>query len=215
MAKFFDQTRQQTLTSSPDMNKPSTTPLDLNEKQRAITLARELAKYANVMDSFVRIPFTRQGIGADAAVGTIPVVGDLAGLALAGYAIYRAHQLGVPLSQLTPAIKLAVLDVGVGFVPVLGDVSDVFIRPSRRAVNIVHTHLKQVHGVTSDALIDHPFLHQALEKRQQTSAFWRNPMVAWCWLHIPDVMGTLVLVWLLWSAYWLASSVLSWLSTVL
>jgi hypothetical protein len=69
----------------------------------------------------VRIPFTRQGIGADAAVGAIPVVGDIAGLALAGYAIYRAQQLGVPLSKLVPAIKLAALDVGVGFVPVLGD----------------------------------------------------------------------------------------------
>ena len=185
-----------------DMNKPLSTSLDANEKQRAIALARELAKYANVMDSLVRIPFTRQGIGADAAVGTIPVVGDLAGLALASYAIYRANQLGVPLHKLAPAIKLAMLDVGVGFVPVLGDVSDVFIRPSRRAVNIVHTHLKEVHGVTTDAPLDHPFLHQALEKRQQHSAFWRNPVVSWLWLHLPDLIGSLVLVWLVLTVYW-------------
>jgi hypothetical protein len=102
------------------------------------------------------------------------------------------------------------LDVGVGFVPVLGDVSDVFIRPSRRAVNIVHTHLKQVHGVTSAALIDHPVLHQALEKRQQTSAFWRNPVVAWCWLHIPDLIGTCVLLWFVLTVYGATTWLLRW-----
>ena len=39
------------------------------DQTRAIALSRQLATYANVMDSLVRIPFTRQGIGADAAVG--------------------------------------------------------------------------------------------------------------------------------------------------
>ncbi len=181
------------------------TPNGMIDKQQAIALERELASYANFMDSLVRIPFTRQGIGADAAVGTIPVVGDLAGLALAGYAIYRAQQMGVPLSKLVPAIKLAALDVGVGFVPVLGDISDVFIRPSRRAVNIVHEHLRDVHGITSDAHRDHPILHKALEKRQQTSAFWRNPAVSWFWLHIPDFIGAAVLIWLVLSVYWLVT----------
>lgn len=175
------------------------------EKQRAIQLSRELAKYANIMDSLVRIPFTRQGIGADAAVGTIPVVGDIAGLLLAGFAIVRAHQIGVPLHKLTPAMKLAALDVGVGFVPLVGDLSDVFIRPSRRAVNIVHTHLKDVHGIDSNAHIDHPILHQMLEEKQKTSALWRNRVVAWLWLHIPDFIGSLVLIWLIYSVYWVST----------
>lgn len=174
-------------------------------RQQALLLQRQLATYANTMDSLVRIPFTRQGIGADAAVGVVPVVGDAAGLLLAGYAIVRAKQIGVPLHKLTPAIRLAFLDVGVGLVPMVGDMADVFIRPSRRAVMIVNDHLRELHGIDSTDHTDHPVLHRVLEKKQQQSAIWRNPAVAWVWLRIPDLLGTLVLLWLVLSMYWVAS----------
>ena len=175
------------------------------ERQQAMLLQRQLATYANTMDSLVRIPFTRQGVGADAAVGVVPVVGDVAGLALAGYAIVRAKQIGVPLHKLTPAIRLAFLDIGVGFVPMVGDMADVFIRPSRRAVNIVNDHLRELHGIESTDHTDHPVLHRVLEQKQQQSAFWRNPVVAWFWLRIPDFLGVLVLLWLVFSVYWVVS----------
>lgn len=175
------------------------------ERQQAMLLQRQLATYANTMDSLVRIPFTRQGVGADAAVGAVPVVGDVAGLLLASYAIFRAKQIGVPLHKLTPAIRLAFLDVGVGLVPMVGDMADVFIRPSRRAVMIVNDHLRELHGTQTTDHIDHPVLHRVLEKKQQQSAFWRNPAVAWVWLRIPDFLGVLVLLWLVLSVYWIAS----------
>ncbi|MFA9203397.1 MAG: DUF4112 domain-containing protein [Flavobacteriales bacterium] len=175
------------------------------DRQKAMLLQRQLATYANTMDSLVRIPFTRQGIGADAAVGVLPVVGDIAGLVLASYAIFRAKQIGVPLHKLAPAIRLAALDVGVGFVPLVGDMADVFIRPSRRAVMIVNDHLRDLHGIESTDHTDHPVLHRVLEQKQQQSAFWRNPVVAWFWLRIPDFLGVLVLLWLVFSVYWVVS----------
>ncbi|MEC7118498.1 MAG: DUF4112 domain-containing protein [Pseudomonadota bacterium] len=170
-----------------------------------MALQRQLATYANTMDSLVRIPFTRQGVGADAAVGVVPVVGDVAGLALASYAIFRAKQMGVPLSKLTPAIRLAFLDIGVGMVPLVGDMSDIFIRPSRRALNIVNDHLRDIHGIDTTEHVDHPVLHRVLEKKQQQSAIWRNPVVAWVWLRIPDLLGLLILIWLVFSVYWVAT----------
>ena len=48
-------------------------------QHEVIQLERDLAKYANMMDSVVRIPFTKQGVGADAALSTIPIAGDAAG----------------------------------------------------------------------------------------------------------------------------------------
>ncbi|MEK5777634.1 DUF4112 domain-containing protein, partial [Acinetobacter nosocomialis] len=59
-------------------------------QQDVIRLERDLAKFANMMDSVVRIPFTKQGVGADAALSTIPVAGDIAGFVLTSYAIYKA-----------------------------------------------------------------------------------------------------------------------------
>ncbi|MGS0706006.1 DUF4112 domain-containing protein [Acinetobacter sp. ANC 3781] len=176
-------------------------------QQEVVRLERDLAKFANMMDSVVRIPFTKQGVGADAALSTIPIAGDVAGFVLTCYAIYKAKQIGVPQSKLNPVMKLAMLDAVVGFVPVVGTVFDIFIRPSRKALAIVHEHIREEYQIGSDSHVVHPFLHESLERKQQSSAFWRNPVVAWLWLHIPDLLGAIVLVLML-IAMWFG---LSWL----
>ena len=176
-------------------------------QQEVVRLERDLAKFANMMDSVVRIPFTKQGVGADAALSTIPIAGDVAGFVLTCYAIYKAKQIGVPQSKLNPVMKLAMLDAVVGFVPVVGTVFDIFIRPSRKALAIVHEHIREEYQIGSDLHVVHPFLHESLERKQQSSAFWRNPVVAWLWLHIPDLLGAIVLVLML-IAMWFG---LSWL----
>lgn len=176
-------------------------------RAQVIAAERKLAKFANAMDSIVRIPFTKQGLGADAALSTIPLAGDLAGLLLTSYAFMLGRKLGVPAHKMTPAVRLALIDMVVGVVPVLGTVLDVFIRPSRKTLGIVHQHIHDEYGITDTMHMDRPFLHQSLEDRQRGSRVWRNPLVAWLYLHIPDILGLiflLVLIWGLWSA-------LSWL----
>ena len=163
-------------------------------RQEVIRLERDLAKFANMMDSVVRIPFTKQGVGADAALSTIPVAGDLAGFVLTCYAIYKARQVGVPQAKLNPVMKLAVMDAVVGFIPIAGTIFDIFIRPSRKALDIVHEHIRQEYDIQSDHHVVHPFLHEKLEQKQQQSVFWRNPVVAWLWIHLPDLLGLLFLI---------------------
>lgn len=170
-----------------------------------IQIERDLAKFANMMDSVVRIPFTKQGIGADAALSTIPVAGDIAGFVLTCYAVYKAKQIGVPQAKLNGVIKLAMLDAVVGFIPVAGTLFDIFIRPSRKALDVVHTHIREEYNIQSEHHVVHPFLHESLEKKQQNSAFWRNPMVAWLWIHIPDILGLLFLLVFAF-AIWLGTS---------
>ncbi|WP_312967623.1 DUF4112 domain-containing protein [Acinetobacter gerneri] len=163
-------------------------------KNEVIRLERDLAKYANMMDSVVRIPFTKQGMGADAALSTIPIAGDVAGFVLTCYAVYKAKQIGVPQAKLNGVLKLAVIDGVVGCIPVLGTVFDIFIRPSRKALDVVHEHIREEYQIDSESHVIHPFLHESLEKKQQSSAFWRNPVIAWFWLHIPDLLGVILLV---------------------
>ncbi|WP_166167442.1 DUF4112 domain-containing protein [Acinetobacter sp. SA01] len=176
-------------------------------QQEVVRLERDLAKFANMMDSVVRIPFTKQGVGADAALSTIPVAGDVAGFALTCYAIYKAKQIGVPQSKLTPVLRLAMMDAVVGFIPVAGTIFDVFIRPSRKALAIVHDHIREEYQIRSESHVTHPFLHERLEQKQQSSAFWRNPVVAWIWLHLPDLLGVVFIILLI-MAMWLG---LGWL----
>ena len=180
-------------------------------EHEVIKLERDLAKFANMMDSVVRIPFTKQGVGADAALSTIPFAGDAAGFALTCYAIYKARQIGVPQHKLNPVIKLAAMDAVVGCIPLAGTLFDIFIRPSRKALDIVHEHIREEYQIQSQSHLIHPYLHEALERKQQQSAFWRNPVVSWIWLHLPDLIGLIFLIFLvaglwmgthyLWSLY--------------
>jgi len=181
-------------------------------QQEVIRLERDLAKFANMMDSVVRIPFTKQGVGADAALSTVPVAGDLAGFALTCYAIYKARQIGVPQSKLNPVIKLATMDAVVGFIPVAGTIFDIFIRPSRKALDIVHDHIREEYQIHTDRHVVHPFLHEKLEQKQQQSTFWRNPVVAWVWIHIPDILGTIFLILFVLAIGWGGMALYQWIS---
>lgn len=181
-------------------------------QQEVIRLERDLAKFANMMDSVVRIPFTKQGVGADAALSTVPVAGDLAGFALTCYAIYKARQIGVPQSKLNPVIKLATMDAVVGFIPVAGTIFDIFIRPSRKALDIVHDHIREEYQIHTDRHVVHPFLHEKLEQKQQQSAFWRNPVIAWIWIHIPDILGTIFLILFVLAIGWGGMALYQWIS---
>lgn len=183
-------------------------------QQQAIEMQRDLAKFANIMDSVVRIPFTRQGVGADAALGTIPIAGDVAGFALTCYAVLKAKQVGVPQHKLNPIIRLAVADGVVGFIPVVGTLFDVFIRPSRKALDVVQMHIQEQYDIRSDSHIVHPFLHEKLQAMQQNSAFWRNPVVSWLWLHIPDFIGLIILSMMALFMWWGASSLWAWSQTL-
>ena len=179
-------------------------------REQVIATERKLAKFANTMDSLVRVPFTKQGMGADAALSTIPLAGDLAGLALTSYAFVLGRQLGVPAHKMTPAVRLALIDMVVGIVPGIGTLLDIFIRPSRKTLGIVHEHLQDEYGITETMHMDRPFLHQSLEDKQQQSRFaffWRNPVVAWLYLHIPDMLGLIVIVVIGWGLW----AMISWL----
>lgn len=198
MGKFSDSLKRYS-TKKPVVNEVQTAyEINLAEhgltREQVIATERKLAKFANTMDSVVRIPFTQQGLGADAALSTIPLAGDIAGLILTSYAFILGRQLGVPANKMTPAVQLALVDMVVGIVPGIGTLLDIFIRPSRKTLTIVHQHLQDEYGITETTHMDRPFLHQSLEDKQRQSRFWRNPVVAWLYLHIPDILGLIIII---------------------
>ncbi|PNK60278.1 DUF4112 domain-containing protein [Psychrobacter sp. FDAARGOS_221] len=180
-------------------------------REQVVEMERDLAKFANMMDSLIRVPFTKQGVGADAALSTIPIAGDVAGLILTGYAFMLGRKMGVPIHKMTPAVRLALIDLVVGVVPVAGTVMDIFIRPSRKTLEIVREHMQLEYGIDDTSHVERPFLHQSLQSKQQHSKFWRNPVVAWIYLHIPDILGIvfiLLIVIGLWTGIsWLVNAI--------
>lgn len=149
------------------------------ERQEIIRRERELAKYANTMDSLFCIPFTKQGIGIDAILSLIPFVGDIAGLFLTMKAFRMGRELGVPDHKMRPAVYLAFADMLLGMIPVVGTLIDIFLQPSRRTLKVINEYVRSEYGVDCDLHLERPFMHAALEKKQQQSDFWRKPVSAW------------------------------------
>lgn len=170
-------------------------------KAEIIELERKLAKFSGLMDTLVRIPFTKQGVGLDTALSTIPFAGDVIGMLLTGYAFKIGKQMGVPTSKMVPAVRLAIADLFIGFIPIIGTIVDIFLQPSRRTLEIVHKHVAETHDLPNDFHVKRPYMQKSLERRQVRSAFWRNRFVSWIWLHLPDIFGLLLLIFIGWILY--------------
>ncbi|WP_258163011.1 DUF4112 domain-containing protein [Rhizobium sp. TH2] len=103
---------------------------------------RRLQNVAMVLDTAIAIPGTNIRFGADSLLGLVPGVGDFAG-ALVGLAIVNeARRLGVPADKMGRMIANIGLDTLVGFVPLLGDVFDMYFKSHRRNVQLILDHFE-------------------------------------------------------------------------
>jgi hypothetical protein len=93
------------------------------------------------MDSMVRVPGTSIALGLDAALGLVPVVGDLLAQAVGAYIVYEARRLGVRKRTLLRMGWNMVVDTAVGSVPLVGDVFDVVWKANRKNLALLERHL--------------------------------------------------------------------------
>ena len=83
-----------------------------------------LRRFARFMDEAVGVPGTRFHFGADAALGLIPGIGDVIGGILSTWIILGALRHRVPARRILRMIVNVLIDVGLGEVPVVGDIFD-------------------------------------------------------------------------------------------
>lgn len=102
---------------------------------------KRIEALALLMDSAWAIPGTRIRLGADAALGLIPGVGDTITTAIGLYLIWEARNLNLPSSALWRMAGNVALDTVLGAVPGIGDAADIFFRANRRNLAIVREHL--------------------------------------------------------------------------
>lgn len=96
----------------------------------------QIDRIAKIMDGLIPMPVIG-GVGLDAVIGLVPVVGDAVGLAAASLLIVRAAQLGAPPELLGRLVSMQCLDLIFGAVPVLGDLVDAGYRANQRSADLV------------------------------------------------------------------------------
>ena len=94
-------------------------------------------KLANLLDTAVKLPFIPIRIGLDSIVGLIPGAGDALMLFVSLRIVWLGKSLGMPKALVAQMVKNSALDFGLGFIPFIGDIVDVFYKANQKNVRIM------------------------------------------------------------------------------
>ncbi len=92
---------------------------------------------ANTLDTAVKIPFIGVRVGLDFLIGLIPGIGDAIVLLMSWRIVYLGRKMGVPKPVLTQMVRNSLLDFGLGFVPLVGDIVDIFYKANTKNVQLM------------------------------------------------------------------------------
>ena len=104
---------------------------------------RRLEQLAHLMDTAFLLPGINRRVGLDAVIGLVPVIGDIAGIAISSYIVYEAKRLGAPRWLIMRMMANVAMDGAVGAVPLAGDLLDAAFKANRRNVRLLRKHLER------------------------------------------------------------------------
>ncbi len=107
---------------------------------------------ANTLDSAIKIPVIGIPVGLDFLIGLIPVVGDASMMLASLRIVHLGRKLGVPKQLQTAMLRNIAIDFGLGFVPLIGDIVDLFYKANQKNVRLIERWWIQQNKAQVDAL---------------------------------------------------------------
>ena len=98
--------------------------------------------WANLLDSYFRVPGTNIRFGIDPILSLIPVVGELASPVFTAALFRHALRQGVPRIVMLRMALNALLDALIGAIPLVGNVLDVFWRANKANLALLERHAR-------------------------------------------------------------------------
>ncbi len=120
--------------------------MDEQRRARQEAVLSRLDRFSRFTDSSLRIPFTRFELGAEAIIGLLPGVGDLAGLVLSGYVLVEAQRAGASGATKRRMVRNMLIDFVGGLVPVVGDAFDAIYKANTRNTRLLRMELRRELG---------------------------------------------------------------------
>jgi hypothetical protein len=96
----------------------------------------QIERLAWLTDRVVPLP-VGGGIGLDAVLGLVPVVGDVVSLCISSTIVLRAVQLGASQELVSRLIAIQCTDLALGVVPIVGDLVDVAYQSNVRSAQLI------------------------------------------------------------------------------
>ncbi len=110
--------------------------------QAQARVRQRLRRLAWLLDNSIRLPGGYR-IGLDGILGLVPGVGDLVAALLSSFIVVEAARLRVPGSALLRMVSNIGLELGIGIVPVVGDLFDLFFKANLRNVRLIENWLDE------------------------------------------------------------------------
>jgi hypothetical protein len=105
-------------------------------------VAHLLGRLAWLMDRAFTVPGTRVQVGLDALFGLLPLAGDLlTGLVQTGLVLIALGRYRVPPEVAARMMANVLLDIGVGSIPLLGDLFDVAFKANTRNMVLLEPYI--------------------------------------------------------------------------
>ena len=101
-----------------------------------------LRRWAVLLDSAFKVPGTRVRFGLDAIIGLVPGVGDLVAPVFTVILLATALRMRVPVVVVARIVLNAFIDMVLGFVPIAGDIGDVFWKADLRNMGLLERHAR-------------------------------------------------------------------------
>ena len=99
-----------------------------------------LRRWAVLLDSAFRVPGTPIRFGLDAILGLIPGFGDLASPIYTSLILLEGLRRRLPAVVQARMVLNAAIDMGIGLVPILGDMADVAWKANLRNLALLERH---------------------------------------------------------------------------
>lgn len=137
-----------------EQNKANQSPdIALGDKHfRAPDELLQAQKLANTLDTAVKIPIIGIPVGLDFLIGLIPAVGDASMMLVSLRIVHLGRKLGVPKQLQTAMLRNIAIDFGLGFVPLIGDIIDLFYKANQKNVRLIERWWIQQNKAEVDAL---------------------------------------------------------------
>jgi len=113
------------------------------DKSKQVILNGQLKwveRIASIMDDKFRIPGTNFRFGLDPILNLIPFAGDVSGFLVSAVLLYVMAKNGVSRKVLILMSINIVIDAAVGAIPLLGQISDFYIRANTRNMKLLKEH---------------------------------------------------------------------------
>lgn len=131
-----------------EFKRPLPLGIELPTGRTPADIRRRMEAMERLLERSLTIPGTKIGVGLDAMIGVVPVVGDAIAAMLGAYLIWEANNLGLPKWKLWRMAGNVAFDAAVGALPVAGDLFDFAFRSNSRNMKIVKRHLDRHHPET-------------------------------------------------------------------